>query len=113
MTQDAAAMSAPSAGSVANGPVAWMVADPSGRIEACRESFDEAAQLAADFTATENGDVIYKVFAVYSRPQPALTDTDREAIGVAIKEMRYHTFYGNGYRYGIADKLAALLERIK
>jgi hypothetical protein len=58
-----------SAGSVANGPVAWMVADPSGRIEACRESFDEAAQLAADFTATEDGDVVYKVFAVYRHPQ--------------------------------------------
>jgi hypothetical protein len=69
MSDDANEGSAAMLGSVANSPVAWMVADPSGRIEACRESFDEAAQLATDFTATEDGDVIYKVFAVYRQPQ--------------------------------------------
>jgi hypothetical protein len=77
--QDGKAMSPASAGSVAGKPVAWMVTDPSGRIEACRDSLAEAAQLAADFTATEDGDVVYTFFAVYGQPKPAITAAERAA----------------------------------
>lgn len=91
-----------SAGSVAGDPVAWMVTDPSGRIEACRESFAEAAQLATDFTATEDGDVVYKVFAVYSQPQRALTDAERDAVKAAMELVGTQT---------IKATLSRLLER--
>lgn len=102
--QDDAAMSPASAGSVAGKPVAWMVTDPSGRIEACRESFGEAAQLATDFTATEDGDVVYKVFAVYSQPQPSLTGMERDAVNAAMELVGTQT---------IKATLRGLLERMK
>jgi hypothetical protein len=98
-----------SAGSVAGEPVAWMVTDPSGRIEACRESFAEAAQLATDFTATEDGDVVYKVFAVYGQPQPAITAAEREAAMTIISCGEQSDDVGDQHA---AATLRGLLERL-
>lgn len=41
-----------------------------------------------------------------------LTDEEREAIRVSIQEMRDHTVYGNGYRYGVAATLQSMLSRM-
>ena len=107
--QDDAAMSPASAGSVVGKPVAWMVADPSGRIEACRESHAEAAELATDFTATEDGEVVYKAFAVYSQPQPAITAAEREAAMTLISCGEQSEDVGDQHA---AATIRSLLERL-
>ncbi len=42
-----------------------------------------------------------------------LTDAEREAVRVAVVEMRDHMVYGCGHRYGVAETLQSLLDRLK
>ena len=42
-----------------------------------------------------------------------LTKNEREALRVAVVEMRDHTAYGFGHRYGVAETLQSLLDRLK
>lgn len=42
-----------------------------------------------------------------------LNKNEREALRVAVVEMRDHMVYGCGHRYGVAETLQSLLDRLK